>query len=174
MPDSDDPRLYFEFFNEIGIIEQLSRTLFEARLPRGVLVSHFSILNHLIRVADGRTPLELARAFQVPKTTMSHSLGLLTRKGWVEMRPNPSDARSKCVWITEAGRRFREEAIDLLIPDIESLARSIPAETVRALLPGLRHIRGVLDAARAEPDPRALEAAEVAAARASADARAKV
>ena len=112
MPDSDDPRLYFEFFNEIGIIEQLSRTLFEGRLPRGVLVSHFSILNHLIRGADGRTPLELARAFQVPKTTMSHSLGLLTGRGWVEMRPNPSDARSKCVWITEAGRRFREEAID--------------------------------------------------------------
>ena len=105
MPDRDDPRLYFEFFNEIGIIEQLSRTLFEGRLPRGVLVSHFSILNHLIRVADGRTPLELARAFQVPKTTMSHSLGLLTKRGWVEMRPNPSDARSKCVWITQAGRQ---------------------------------------------------------------------
>ena len=170
MPDRDGPRLYFEFFNEIGIIEQLSRTLFEGRLPRGVLVSHFSILNHLIRVADGRTPLELARAFQVPKTTMSHSLGLLTKRGWVEMRPNPSDARSKCVWITKAGRRFREEAIGLLVPDMADLARSIPAERIGSLLPGLRDIREVLDAARTEPDLRAQEAAEIAAARAATNA----
>jgi hypothetical protein len=63
--------LYFRLFNEIGIIEQLSRARFEARLPKGVLVPHFTVLNHLMRVEDGRTPLELARAFQVPKTTLS-------------------------------------------------------------------------------------------------------
>jgi DNA-binding MarR family transcriptional regulator len=67
-------RAIFRLFNEIGIIEQLSRALFEARLPKGVTRPHFSVLNHLMRVADGRTPLELARAFQVPKTTLSHTL----------------------------------------------------------------------------------------------------
>jgi hypothetical protein len=36
---------------------------------------HFSVLNHLMRVEDGRTPLELARAFQVPKTTLSTLAG---------------------------------------------------------------------------------------------------
>ncbi len=165
MSENSDPRRYFQLFNEIGIIEQLSRALFEARLPRGVLVSHFSILNHLIRVADGRTPLELARAFQVPKTTMSHSLGLLVKRGWVEMRPNPSDARSKCVWITDAGRAFREEAIDRLVPDIREMAKSIPGDRIEALLPGLQEIREVMDRSRAEVDLRAQEAAEVAATR---------
>jgi hypothetical protein len=69
--------LYFRLFNEIGIIEQLSRARFEARLPQGVTVPHFSVLNHLIRVEDGRTPLELATAFQVPKTTSATRL-----RGW--------------------------------------------------------------------------------------------
>jgi hypothetical protein len=69
------PARLFPLFNEIGIIEQLSRARFEARLPQGVTGPHFSVLNHLMRVADGRTPLELARAFQVPKTTLSHTLG---------------------------------------------------------------------------------------------------
>jgi hypothetical protein len=69
MRDADLP-LYFRLFNEIGIIEQLSRARFEARLPQGAPCPHFSVLNHLMRVEDGRTPLELARAFQVPKTTL--------------------------------------------------------------------------------------------------------
>ena len=71
---------FFNFFNEIGIIAQLSRTLLEARLPDGMTAMHFFIVNHLIRVADGRTPLDLARAFQVPKTSMTHSLAGLERR----------------------------------------------------------------------------------------------
>lgn len=150
MPDPD-LRPYFEVFNEIGIIEQLSRTMFEARLPRGVLVSHFSVLNHLIRVADGRTPLELATAFQVPKTTMSHTLSLIEKRGWVEMRPNPGDKRSKQVWLTAAGRTFREQAIEALTPDLEWLAGVLRSEDVVALLPALRTLREVLDARRDAP-----------------------
>ncbi|MEZ5791707.1 MAG: hypothetical protein R3D34_13310 [Nitratireductor sp.] len=67
-------KVYFQFFNEIGIISQLGSAIMEALLPPGFLISHFSVLNHLTRVCDGRTPLEIARAFQVPKTTMTHTL----------------------------------------------------------------------------------------------------
>ncbi len=74
MADKGDPPPIFALFNEIGIINQLAAALFESRLPPGVLVSHFSVLNHLIRVRDGATPLQLANAFQVPKTTMTHTL----------------------------------------------------------------------------------------------------
>lgn len=143
-----DPRMIFALFNEIGIIEQLSRAMFEARLPKGVLVSHFAVLNHLVRVRDGRTPLELARAFQVPKTTLSHTLGLLEKRGWIEMRPNPDDKRSKQVWITEAGRRFRGEAIDALQPDLDEIAQNVSMDDVQDLLPPLENLRKYLDAAR--------------------------
>jgi DNA-binding MarR family transcriptional regulator len=151
-----DPRDVFRVFNEVAIIEQLSRALFEARLPQGVLASHFSVLNHLVRVADGRTPLELARAFQVPKTTLSHTLMLLEKRGWIEMRPNPEDKRSKRVWLTQAGRRFREEAIAALQPDIEVLLDRIDGTVLAELLPRLEELRRVLNANRdlAAPRPR--------------------
>lgn len=139
---------YFALFNEIGIIEQLSRALFEARLPAGVTVAHFSVLNHLIRVADGRTPLELANAFQVPKTTMTYTLAGLEKRGLVAMRANPQDGRSKRVWLTPAGREFRDAAIGLLAPDIADLAERFPLADIADIIPRLAELREYLDAMR--------------------------
>jgi len=136
---------FFGFFNEIGIIEQLSRALMEARLPDGFLISHFTVLNHLIRVQDGQTPLVLARAFQVPKTTMTHTLAGLEKAGLIEMRPNPADKRSKCVWLTASGRAFRDQAIAALVPDVDRLRGLIPAEALAELTPKLTEIREILD-----------------------------
>lgn len=143
-----DIRTLFTLFNEIAIIEQLSRARFEARLPKGVLASHFAVLNHLLRVGDGRTPLEIARAFQVPKTTLSHTLSLLENRRWVEMRPNPEDGRSKRVWMTDAGRAFHAQAIDLLTPDMTEIAAVFPAEQIGGLLPQLTALRSYLDRTR--------------------------
>ncbi|MEL6204099.1 MAG: MarR family transcriptional regulator [Pseudomonadota bacterium] len=147
MPD-DRTALFFELFNEIGILNQLAVTLFEAHLPDGMLISHFSVLNHLVRVSDGQTPLVLARAFQVPKTTMTHTLSGLEKAGLVETRPNPKDGRSKCVWLTEAGRRFRSDAIAALGPDVADLSAQFPADRVTAALPHLTALRKILDARR--------------------------
>lgn len=138
----------FAFFNEVGIIAQLSRAAFEARLPEGVTVPHFTVLNHLIRVADGRTPLELARAFQVPKTTMTHTLAGLEARGLVETRPNPEDGRSKQVWLTGRGRVFRDEAVGRLAPDMAALLGAIDPAEIAAALPALEKVRKALDAAR--------------------------
>lgn len=146
--DSDKRLLYFAFFNEIGIIAQLSRVLLEAGLPQGLIAPHFSVLNHLIRVKDGQTPQALARAFQVPKTSMTHTLAILVKRNLIEMRPNLKDGRSKRVWLTEEGRTLREQAIASLNPDIDKISREIPPETLSELLPALAEIRQTLDAYR--------------------------
>ena len=138
----------FAFLNEVGIIGQLSRTLFEARLPDGFLVSHFSVLNHLVRLGDGATPMALASAFQVPKTTMTHTLTGLEKAALIEMRPNPEDGRSKCVWLTEAGRKFREDAITSLGPDIEKMLNSLDLARISSALPVLEEVREYLDRTR--------------------------
>jgi DNA-binding MarR family transcriptional regulator len=150
--DNKTTGLYFSFFNEIGIIEQLSRALFESKLPSGFLVSHFSVLNHLIRVQDGPTPLRLANAFQVPKTTMTHTLAVLEKHGLIEMRPNPGDGRSKCVWLTQAGRAFRDDAIADMAPEMAVLAESFPPEFIEQIVPKLAEIRVFLDAHRDMPE----------------------
>lgn len=143
-----DPQDYlriFGFFNEIGIIAQLSRALFEARLPDGITVAHFSVLNHLVRVADGRTPLEIARAFQVPKTTMTHTLAGLDARKLVAMKPNPQDGRSKCVWLTEKGRAFREQAQRDLVADLTPLTGKLDLAEMMEIVPALERVRKVLD-----------------------------
>jgi len=140
--------LYFTLFNEIGIISQLSRALLDARLPEGLLGSHFSVLNHLIRVRDGQTPLVLARAFQVPKTTMTHTLSGLEARNLVEMRPNPDDGRSKCVWLTDSGRKFRDQAIADLSPDLARFSGQLSEKQVAALVSELTAIRKIMDSNR--------------------------
>ncbi len=147
-PPPSGPGIYFGVLNEIGIIEQLSRTLLEARLPDGLIAPHFTVLNHLIRVRDGRTPLELARAFQVPKTSMSHTLAGLERHGLIEMRPNPEDKRSKQVWLTDQGRAVRESTIAGLSVDLADMAEILPPQDVATILPVLTRLRVWLDRRR--------------------------
>jgi DNA-binding MarR family transcriptional regulator len=144
----DEKAVLFSLFNEVGIIAQLSGSLFERRLPEGFLMSHFVVLNHLARLGDGKTPLALARAFQVPKTTMTHTLAGLGKAGLVRFAPNPKDGRSKCVMLTEAGRAFRDGAIARLGPDLEAIARDIPPARLAAILPLLAEVRGWLDRER--------------------------
>ncbi|NJS14579.1 MAG: MarR family transcriptional regulator [Sphingopyxis sp.] len=138
----------FAFFTEVGILAQLSRALFEARLPPGFTLPQFSVLNHLVRVRDGRTPVELARAFQVPKTSMTHSLAVLERHGLVEIRPNARDGRSKCVFLTEAGRNFRQAAMAGLAPDMTAIAAAFPVDRAAEALPALAELRKIMDKMR--------------------------
>jgi DNA-binding MarR family transcriptional regulator len=149
-----NPAALFQVFNEIGIIEQLSRTILEAHLPKGLIAPHFSVLNHLIRVADGRTLVELARAFQVPKTSMTHTVAGLEKHGLVDVRRNPNDGRSKCVWITEAGRRTRDQAIADLAPEFEVLTAKLDMARLMEILPVLSELRVFLDDHRNAEPPR--------------------
>ncbi len=144
----NNPELYFLLFNEISIISQLSRAFMDARLPKGLQTSHFGVLNHLIRVQDGRTPLELAKAFQVPKTTMTHTLSGLEEHEFIKILPNKKDGRSKIIWLTEKGRRFRDQAIMDIQPDLSRILDQLPPESMASLVSDLMDIRKIMDSSR--------------------------
>ena len=57
----------FEFFNEIGIIAQLSSNQMQRTMPHGLTQSQFSVLNWFVRVDDQATPGRLAREPPGPK-----------------------------------------------------------------------------------------------------------
>ena len=141
----DDDKALFAVFNEIGIINQLGSTLFQARLPDGLHISHFSVLNHLVRMGDARTPLSIAQAFQVPKTTMTHTLAVLEKRRFIAISPNPKDGRSKVVMLTEAGRKMREDSIAAMIGPLHRIAEGLGQEMVVDLLPRLQRMRKFLD-----------------------------
>lgn len=148
--DDKDLGSYFALLYEVGIINQIGTAFLEARLPSGLLVSHFGVVSHLIRVSDGATPYELASAFQVAKTTMTHTLAGLEKHGFVEMRPNPNDKRSKQVWLTPAGQNFRDNALAKMAPLFAVLVEQFPPKQVAAMLPDLTEFRAVIDQLRNE------------------------
>ena len=143
--DSGNADEVFGFFTEIGVINQLSTAMFAKSLPDGVHPSHFAILNHLARMGDGKAPLQIASAMQVTKNTMTHSLKVLQDRGYIDVQPDPEDGRGKRVYLTEAGRAFREEAIARVT---EELRNVIDAEQ-RAIM---RRIRGDLEQMRKHLD----------------------
>jgi DNA-binding MarR family transcriptional regulator len=103
-----------------------------------------------VRAADGRTPLDLARAFRVPETSMTHTLAGLEAAGLVETRPNPRDGRSMRVFLAPAGRAFRADAIAALTPDPARLAAGIDLRRVAAVRHEPEGIRRVMDRQRDE------------------------
>jgi DNA-binding MarR family transcriptional regulator len=151
MPEESGPAghaLTFRLLNEIGIIAQLSASRFERIMPHGLTIAQFSLLNHMVRLGDGKAPARLARAFQVTKGTMTTTLQRLEAKRLIRIEPDPQDGRAKQVFLTPAGRRAREGAIRALAPDLDRIASGLPAEAAEALLPGLERLRIWLDTNR--------------------------
>lgn len=157
-PDGAERRaLMFAVFSEIGIIEQLSRNRFEAVMPDGLLVPHFSVLNHLVRLGDDKSLKRLAFAFQVSKATMTNTVQRLEARGLVDVQRDPVDRRGKRVFITAAGRKMREDAIAALAPALGHLMADLGPELFEELLPRLAKLRADLDQRRnppAEPQQR--------------------
>lgn len=59
MPDKTDP-LAAALFAEVLMVDQLARSRVSKVLPKGMELSHFSVLNHLARAQEERTPAQLA------------------------------------------------------------------------------------------------------------------
>lgn len=114
-------------------------------MPDGLHVSHFAVLNHLVRVRDGVTPLTIANAFQVTKGTMTNNLSVLSKRGLIRMVPHETDGRSKVVFLTDEGRDFQQKAIASLFPAIAKFDEKLDWERVINLVPELERIRKVLD-----------------------------
>ena len=140
----------FRVFNEIGIIEQLSRTMFERVMPDGLTLPQFVVLNHFVRLGGEHSPARLASAFQVTRQTMTSTLQRLERGGYVALRPNPADGRAKIVSITERGRAMREACVAALQPVLERLSGIIDEKDLALMLPHLTRLRRILDEDRSQ------------------------
>lgn len=128
-------------FGELFMADQLARNRISKALPKGMELSHFSVLNHLAGLSDERTPAQLAKAFHVTRGAMTNTLAKLEWAGHVHIRPDWDDARRKFVGISPAGRAARDAAVASVAPLIGDVVAALGAEKVRAVLPVLREIR---------------------------------
>lgn len=132
-------------FGELFMADQLARNRISNALPRGMELSHFSVLNHLARAGDERSPAQLARAFHVTRGAMTNTLAKLEWAGHIHIRPDWDDARRKFVAISPSGRAARDAAVAVITPLIGDVVSALGADRVRAVLPVLRELRSRLE-----------------------------
>ena len=147
MSDEKDPGdpLSIALFSETFMADQLARARLAKALPKGMELSHFSVLNHLAHANAERSPAQLARSFHVTRGAMTNTIGKLEWAGYVHVRPDWDDARRKFVSISEAGRNAREEAIAAIYPIISEAVEAVGADRVRNALPVIRELRRRFD-----------------------------
>ena len=142
---SSSEDVYFRFFNEIGIINQLSTNRAERAMPHGLTMSQFSLLNHFVRGRPPASPLQLANAFQVTKGAMTNTIKQLEGKGFIDINPHEIDGRSKIVSISQAGRNAHQDAQARLIEFFSDFSGAFSPEEIGEFVPGLEKIRTWLD-----------------------------
>lgn len=145
MSNSSGKSLAVTLFSEILTNEQLIRNRLSRVLPKGMEISHFSVLNHLARVNTERSPAQLAKSFHVTRGAMTNTLSKLEWAGYVHVRPDWDDARRKMVAISPAGRQARDAAISAITPLISEVVGELGEDKVRATLPVLRELRTKLE-----------------------------
>ncbi len=139
--NDDGNTLAIALFTELMATDQLVRANLSRVLPKGMEISHFSVLNHLAWVSEERTPAQLAETFHVTRGAMTNTLSKLEWSGFVHIRPDWADARRKLVSISPAGRQARDLAVGAVMPVINQMVEKLGAEQVRGALPILREMR---------------------------------
>ena len=145
MTENPSNSLAVTLFSEILTNEQLIRSKLSKVLPKGMEISHFSVLNHLSRAGAERSPAQLAKSFHVTRGAMTNTLSKLEWAGYIHIRPDWDDARRKMVAISPAGQRARDAALSAITPVISDLVSELGEDRVRATLPVLRDLRLQLD-----------------------------
>ena len=140
-PTSGTDSLAVALFSEIFMADQLARNRLTKALPKGMEISHFSVLNHLARSGDERSPAQLARAFHVTRGAMTNTLNKLEWAGHIHIRPDWDDARRKFVSISPAGTAARDAALAAIAPILNQVVEAIGQDKVKNALPVLREMR---------------------------------
>lgn len=140
MSDSAN-NLAVSLFSEILAIDQLARASVARVLPKGMELSHFSVLNHLANAGVERSPAQLAKTFHLTRGAMTNTLHKLEWAGWVHVRPDWDDARRKMVSISPSGQAARNAALSAIAPVIADVVNKVGEEKAKAVLPVLREMR---------------------------------
>lgn len=140
MADTRDS-LSISLFSELFMADQLARNKLSKVLPKGMELSHFTVLNHLSQLSEPRTPAQIAKSFALTRGAMTNTLNKLEWAGYVHISPDWDDARRKQVIISPAGRAARDSAISAIAPMIGDIVKKVGEDKVRNAVPVLRELR---------------------------------
>ncbi len=142
MLDFDEDELtLITLLSEVGAIEQIARSKLDSALPGNLNVSNFALLNHFGRRKEEKTPLQLAKTFNVTKGAMTNTLNKLEKLGYIHIRPDWADARKKLVSISQSGVEARNNAMKMIRPSLHKIISNTININERELLTDLRKFR---------------------------------
>ena len=127
--------------SELLAAEHAMRGRLSRVLPKGMEISHFSVLNQLAWQKGESSPARLAEKFGVTRGAMTNTLNKLEWAGYIHIRPDWDDARRKMVAISPAGQQARDAAMSAITPLINHIVGDLGEDQARAALPILREIR---------------------------------
>ena len=133
--------LAVSLFGEILALDQLVRARLAKVLPKGMELSHFSVLNQLSHTKIERTPAQIAKSFRVTRGAITNTLSKLELSGYIHVRPDWDDARRKMVSISPAGIVARNNALAAVTQIINELISEMGEERLKAIVPILRDLR---------------------------------
>jgi len=133
--------LAVSLFGEILALDQLVRARLAKVLPKGMELSHFSVLNQLSHTKIERTPAQIAKSFRVTRGAITNTLNKLELSGYIHVRPDWDDARRKMVSISPAGIVAKNNALAAVTPIINELISEMGEERLKAIVPILRDLR---------------------------------
>lgn len=139
-------------FAAVSSAHHAAQRLVEARLPKGLSGAQFAVLERLVRLGEGQTPISIAGAFGWPKTSMSHTLAVMEARGLVRLEPNPRDGRSKCLWLTPKGRALAMLGVTAVEEDLARIAALAPLDAIERLADDLASLAARLVDQRRFPD----------------------
>jgi len=139
--NTSNDSIAISLLSEIITLDQLARARLSKALPKGMELSHFSVLNHLAHVQDERSPAELARVFYVTRGAMTNTFNKLEMAGQSHIRSDGDDARRKCVSISGAGKLARDAALASAAPVLTDLVSTTGPADLKSSLAVLRNMR---------------------------------
>lgn len=142
-----DVEKYAKLGAALSISTQLYSTRMGALLDRfGLTEAQFSVLNHLARRSpEGQSVTAIAAAVEVKQPAVSKMASKFEGMGWARFEATQSDARSKQVFLTEAGHTHLQEVQRALLPDYVEMLAGWSDEEISALTAQLFRLVGWLD-----------------------------
>ena len=130
-----------QVFDEIRYIEHLVRSAIARKLPVGLTYAQFEVMNLLSRRGDGITPLEIARALQMTKSSLTNTLQRLHARKLIRAEICANDLRRKRIWVTGEGKQAYVQSMIAIRPRMESLRDGFTQKEFREALPFLKALR---------------------------------
>ncbi len=130
-----------QVFDEIRYIEHLVRSAIARKLPVGLTYPQFEVMNLLSRRGDGITPVEIARALQMTKSSLTNTLQRLYARKLIRVEVCANDLRRKRIWVTSEGKQAYVQSMIAIRPRMESLRDGFTQKEFREALPFLKALR---------------------------------